>query len=64
MIRRVYCAPTVFGPHLQKKNLSFSLFNSMFNLFIFRYSGFFWYWKGILAFIFEHIMGQGILCNK
>ena len=24
----------------------------------------FLYYKGILAFIFEHIMVQGILCNK
>ena len=43
----------VFGTNFQEKNLSLKNFNSIIYLFIFRR---FLYYKGILAFIFEHIM--------
>ena len=51
----------VFGLNFQEKNLSFKFFNSMFYLYL---DTFFLYYKGILAFICEHVMVQEILCNK
>ena len=58
----VLCAPMVLGQTLGE-NFCFKIFNSIFYVFIFR-SLFFLYYKGILAFIFEQIMAQEILCNK
>ena len=54
----------VFGPNFQEKNLALKFFQFDY-LFIYLYSSTcFWYFKRILAFIFEHIMVQEILCNK
>ena len=59
----MYNAHPRFWPKIsEKKNLSFYLFNSIFNSFILRYL--FLHYKGILALIFEHIMVQEILCKK
>ena len=54
----------IFGPNFQEKNLALKFFQFDY-LFIYLYSSTcFWYFKRILAFIFEHIMVQEILCNK
>ena len=50
----------IFGPNFQEK-ISFVLIFK-FNYFVLRYL--FLYYKGILAFIFDHIMVQEILCNN
>ena len=51
----------VFGTNFQEK-VSFTFF---IQLFIYLYlDSCFLYYKGILAFVFEHIMAQEILCNK
>ena len=51
-----------FGSKLSGKKPFILIFNSIIYLFIFRYL--FLYYKRILAFTFEHIMVQEILCNK
>ena len=52
----------VFGPNFDEKIFRF---NFLIQVFIYLYSDTcFLYYKGILAFIFEHIMVQEILCNK
>ena len=50
----------VFGPNFQEK---FFHFNFLIQFLIHLYLGAFLYYKGILAFIFEHMV-QEILCNK
>ena len=63
----VQCAPVhhvhpCFGPKLPgEKNLSFYFFNSIFTCLYLPTC--FLHYKGILAFTFEHIMVQEILCN-
>ena len=52
----------VLGPSFQEKNLSFQ-FLIQFMTYLYLDTCFLYY-KGILAFIFEHIMVQEILCNK
>ena len=51
----------VFGPNFQEK---FFHFNFLIQFLIHLYLDTFLYYKGILAFSFEHIMIQEILCNK
>ena len=53
----------VLGPNFQGKNSFILIFQ--FNFFMYLYlDACFLYYKGILAFIFDHIMIQEILCNK
>ena len=61
----VYMCLHIFGPNFQRKK-SFKNFNSINYLFIYLYldTWVFLYYKGNLAFIFEHIMVQEILFNK
>ena len=57
----VYCAPMFSAQTFRKKIFRFNFFNS---IFIYLYLGTcFLYYKGILAFIFEHML-QEILCNN
>ena len=53
----------VFGPNFQEKKPFALIFEFKF-LFIHIKMLVFLYYKGILAFIFEHIMVQEILCHK
>ena len=48
----------VFGPNFQEKQSFVSIFNSVF--IYLHLDTCFLYYKGILVFIFEHIMVQGI----
>ena len=52
----------IFGPNFQEKKFLFLFFNYLF-IYLYLDTCFLCY-KGILAFIFEHIMVQEILCNK
>ena len=52
----------VFGPNFQEKKSFILIFNSIF-IYLYLHT-YFLYYKGILAFIFEYIMEQEILCNK
>ena len=52
----------MFGPNFQE---NIFCFNFLIQLFIYLYlDTCSLYYKGILAFIFEHIIVQDILCNK
>ena len=51
----------VVGPNFQEKKSSVLIFHSIIYLYLDTY---FLYYKGILAFIFEHIRVQEILRNK
>ena len=62
MYFHVYHAPMILAQTFRKKFFHFNLLIQFFNLFIHIYL--FLYYEGILAFIFEHIMVEEVLCNK
>ena len=58
----MYNMHSCFWPSLSWKKYFILIFNSVIYLFILETC--FLYYKGILVFIFEHIMVQGILCTS
>ena len=59
----VYNVHPFFDPNIQGEKISH--FNFLIQFFVYSYlDTCFLYYKGILAFIFKHIMVQEILCNK
>ena len=55
------CVTHVSGPSFQGKNFCFNFLNSIIYFYL---DTCFVYYKGILAFIFEHIVVPEIVCNQ